>query len=368
MPTRQFFCLLFLVFLSSCASPAPADSSLTPLLIYIQSDPSGTTRLFAISPLPLGEGAGPALSEGEVVRSTPQPLSFSLPVDCSLYNLYPSPTDYLLAAEFYCVGGPAVQLLDLYTAQVTVPAEAYQVDSRFLAWSADGRYLYLKADSLGTSFILRVDVTNGRGKILDLPETVYDMAALPDGRILYALSRGLGFGSEVWSAKSDGRNASLLFSEPADIVAYLRPSPDGSQVAYILLPDSSTPFPEGELWLRGISGENARFLAAADAGHGYAPAWSPDGTQIAFVTRLTSEPFTSRLSLYDFADASLTPLTQFEGAVAGTPVWSPDGTSLVFDLSRDGTIQVWIEDFSTGVLLPLDESAASCCAVWLPGK
>ncbi|MEW6093522.1 MAG: hypothetical protein AB1531_06105 [Chloroflexota bacterium] len=359
MPARMTFCLLLFVFLSSCASPAPTDSSLIPLLIYLQSDPAGTSRLFAISPLP----------SGEVVRdATPQPLSFSLPVDCSLYNLYPSPTDYLLAAEFSCPGGPMLQLMNLYTAEVTAPAEAYEVDSRFLAWSADGRYLYLKADSLGASFVLRVDVTNGHGKTLDLPETVYDMAALPDGHILYALSRGLGFGSEVWSAKSDGRSASLLFSEPTDIVAYLRPSPDGSQITYILLPDSSLPFPEGELWLRGVSGENARFLAAADAGHGYAPAWSPDGTQIAFVTRLTSEPFTSGLSLYDLTGDSLITLTQFEAAVVGTPVWSPDGTSLVFDLNRDGTIQVWIEDFSTGALLPLDESAISCCAVWLPGK
>ncbi len=360
MRSRPAFCLLFLVFLSSCASPTPTASPPSPLLIYLQSDSSGTSRLLAHSPLLLGDGAG--------VRSTPQPLSFSLPTACSLYSLYPSPTDYLLAAEYVCAGGPLVQLMDLYTAGVTAPAEAYEVDSRFLAWSTDGRYLYLKTDSLGAPFVLRVDMTTGSGKILDLPETVYDMAALPDGRILFALTRGLGFGSEVWSADSDGRGASLLFSEPTDIVAYLRPSPDGSQIAYILLPDSPAPFPEGELWLRDVSGENARILAAADAGHGYAPAWSPDGTQIAFVARLTSEPFTSRLSLYNFANASLTPLTQYDDAVVGTPVWSPDGTSLVFNLIRNGTIQVWIEDFSAGALRPLDESAVSCCAVWLPGK
>lgn len=352
MRSRPAFCLLFLVFLSACASPTPADFPLSPLLVYLQADPSGTPRLFAQTDL----------------SSAPQPLSFPLPADCSLYNLYPSPSDYLLAAEFDCGDGPVVQLLDLRTAEIASPAEAYGVDSRFLAWSADGRYLYLKADSLGAPFVLRVDVTIGSGKILDLPETIYDMAVLPDGRILYAFTRGLGFGSEVWSADSDGKDASLLFSEPADIVAYLRPSPDGAQLAYVLLPDSPVPFPEGELWLRAVSGEDARFLAAADAGHGYAPAWSPDGAGIAFVARLTSEPFTSSLSFYRFSDANLTPLTPFEDAVVESPAWSPDGAALAFNVVRNGTIQVWIEGFPGGEPFPLDETTASCCAVWLPGK
>ncbi len=348
----RFLVSALCLFLASCTSPAAGETSLPPLLVYYQADPSGTPRLLAC----------------QGVDGTPQPLSFPLPADCVIYNLHPSPTDYLLAAEFACGGGPVVQILNLRTAAVSTPAEAYQVDSRFLAWSADGKYLYLKADSLGAPFTLRVDVAAGSSKKLDLPETVYDMAALPDGRILYALTRGLGFGSEVWAAEADGRRASLLFAEPESIVAYLHLSPDGMQLAYILLPDSPVAFPEGELWLRAVSGENARFAAAADAGHGYAPAWSPDSSGVAFVIRSNTKPFRSNLSFYRLSDSALLPLTNFTDAVAETPVFSPGGGTLVFNVVRNGTIQVWTMDFPGGEPRPLDETAASCCAVWLPGR
>ncbi len=360
MRTTLTFPFLLLALLAACAPQQAQETVDTPLLVYLQADPSGEAHLLARLPNPPGEGGG--------YFAAPQLLSFPLPAGCSLYDLYPSPGEYLLAAEFDCGGIPLVHLMDLRTAQVRIPSAAYEADTRFLAWSADEQYLYLKADSLGAPFILRVDVGREAARVLDLPETVYDMAALPDGDILYALTRGLGFGSEVWRAEADGRRARLLFAEPGDIVAYLRPSPDGEQVAYILLPDSPVPFPEGELWLRPVEGGEARLLAPADAGHGYAPAWAPDGSGIAFVSRLTSEPFTSQLSFHRFSDTSLLPLTDFSDAVVEAPAWAPGGDALAFTVVRNGTIQVWIEEFPGGEPLPLDETAVSCCAVWLPAK
>lgn len=358
MRSRLLFLICSAIFLSSCSSTGslePAEAR----LVFVQAGASGALLLAAQPD----------------VFSEPEPLPFDLPADCSIYGLDPNPVGALLAVEFVCGGGPAVLVYDLDSGETLNPVASLQTDASFLAWSADGLSLYLKVDVYGNTRIVRYELLRARLATLeDLPAYVYDMAGLPGGRILYSLTTGIGYGSETWAADADGSNRRLLLSEPFDIIAYLRPSPDGGQVAFILLPDSQTPFPNGELWLMDVNGDNARSLAEADAGHGYAPAWSPDGTELAFVVRENpSDPvveqsasaLVSNIYRFQVQNGSLTPVTSLADAVLETPVWSPDGSGLFFNMVRNGTIQVWFA--GSGSPRPLGE-ANSCCAVWVPGK
>jgi Tol biopolymer transport system component len=257
---------------------------------------------------------------------------------------------------------------------MVVPVQ--ETDSRFLAWSADGDWLYLRTDTYGGNYVVRYEVDGGRLESLSLPAGTYDLAALPGGDVLFSVTQGIGFGSEVRRGDERGRGDRSILSEPADIVAYLRPSPGGDQVAYILIPDSQTPFTVGELWVMDADGANARFLAEADAGHGYAPAWSPDGSRIAFVGRenpeeaqadQTSGALHSNLYVYDLASGTVSALTAFPAAVVETPAWAPDSSALVFDVINDGTINVWVFETAGGTLRQV-EAGFSCCAAWLAGR
>ena len=355
---RFLFHVFLTIFLAACVSTTAIEPA-APRLVYVLADAAGTSNLVAQT------GA----------LAAPEILPFSLPANCSLYALHPNPVGAWLAAEFACESGPAVLVYDLASGETLNPVAALQTDSHFLAWSADGTSLYLKVDLYGDTRIVRAELLAGRLTTLEgLPPYVYDIAGLPDGRIVYSLTTGIGYGSETWRADENGKNPSLLFSDPAHIVAYLRPSPDGTRLAYILFPDSAVPFPNGELWLVDAAGTNARYLADADAGHGYAPAWSPDGTELAFVVRAnpsdptveqSADALRSNAARFQVREGTLTMVTAFEDAVVGSPAWSPDGSGLVFSVVRNGTIQVWFS--ASGSLQPLNEFV-SCCAVWVPGK
>ncbi|KAF0109161.1 MAG: hypothetical protein FD146_205 [Anaerolineaceae bacterium] len=348
------FCILLF---SSCASPADREPA-APQLVFLNLGSSGQAQLVSQTDL----------------HSPFTILQYSIPSDCSVYNLYPNPVHSLLAAELLCNDQARVEIYDLQTGQTYLPVE--QTDSRFLAWTADGSQAYLKTDTLGSPQVVHIAVPGGKPEALPFPATLYDLATLPDGRVVYSLTRGIGYGSETWLAEADGKPIRQLLAEPYAIIAYLRPSPDGSRIAFILFPDSQAPFPNGELWVMNADGADPRRLAAADAGHGFAPAWSPGGTQIAFVVRANADDervqqsaaaLVSNVYRIEVQGGTLTAVTAFTDAIAGSPTWSPDGTMLAFNVVRDGKMQAWVTSLTDAAPAPLGEEF-SCCAVWLPGR
>ena len=290
---------------------------------------------------------------------------------CVPWSLDPSPSGSYAALELACPGGPTVLLLDLSNGETRPLVET--LDSRFLAWAADGDSLYLRLDSLGTPRLVRANL---KGKLKELPLTgfTYSLSVAPDGQtIAYAFTQGLGYGSELWLADADGRDPRRLLSEPAGIITFARWSPDGQRLAYILMPDSQVPFPNGELWLVNAGDGETRFVAAADAGHGYAFAWSPDGERIAFVGRdnpddpqVSQSASALRSNLYLAGlDGSVEPITRFEAARVEAPRWSPDGNRLVFRaVSSDGTIHLWVHDLDQAETARLTDYP-SCCPAWV---
>ena len=130
-------------------------------------------------------------------------------------------------------------------------------------------------------------------------------------------------------------------------------------------------------------GANARKLANADAGHGYAANWSPDGRQIAFVVRenpqdenadTSSDALLSNIYVVDVETGNLTQVTNLTEGYVETPSWSPQGNILTFNKVLNGRMQVHIADMNSvegGSPNPVSAeiknigTESTCCPAWM---
>jgi hypothetical protein len=258
----SFFLLLF-YFLFSCTPQTPESSLQTTFYVH-RFDP-------------------PALIEFNKDFQAINEIPFSMPPNCGLFNIFPAPVGKFMAIELSCPNEQAVLFLNTDTSSVTPPIQ--NIDSHFLAWASDGKAVYLKVDSLGNAHIARLH-TEGGNEFVPITEFTYDLSDNPSNTdFTFTFSRGLGQGSELWLAKDAGRIVQQLYADQFNYISFARYSPDGRQIAFIKIPDTQTPFTVGELWVMSHDASNAHKLADADAGHGYAANWSPDGKGIAFVVR-----------------------------------------------------------------------------------
>lgn len=113
-------------------------------------------------------------------------------------------------------------------------------------------------------------------------------------------------------------------------------SPDGTKIAFTSDRDA---FFLGELdiYVIDVDGGDPRRLTDAPGSHSD-PAWSPDGTKIAFASDRNGD-FEIYVMNADGGDPVR--LTDAVGADSD-PAWSPDGTKIAFTSHRDGNAEVYV--------------------------
>jgi len=353
-----------------------------PLVIAAgQAQPLESDTLFFVG--------GPQASIQRVAASEPRRLAEqfvtavteSIPINtamCDIAGLYASPNGRWVAVEVGCEAGVHTLVMTAATGEVRPVWPETWESSFFLNWAPDGDSLLVRVGHLGESGVFLVNAWDGRSREMDTPPFTYDATFSPDGeRVLYATTRGLGFGSEVWIMDRNGRNREQIIDDPAHIIAYPRWSPAGNAIAYIRMADTNIPFTIGELVLANGNGRNEWVIAAADAGHGYPPVWSPDGQQVAFVVRENPEEsaadivasyLESNIYLADRASGSVRAVTQFEGALTEAPAWSPDGVWLAFSTNASGVADVWVVEVASGEVERVTWNANARCPVWVAGR
>ncbi|MBI3942707.1 MAG: S8 family serine peptidase [Chloroflexi bacterium] len=152
-------------------------------------------------------------------------------------------------------------------------------------WSADGRFLAFASDRTGDwdIFIMDADGANVRNLTQAPLASDSDPHWSHDGRLIAFSSNRTG-NSDIWISEPSGRNPVNLTRTPSSEDYDPIWSPDDLYLAY-----TSQRAADNEIYVMTFDGRNPRNLTNAPSDE-RAPAWSPDGKQIAFATDRESQP------------------------------------------------------------------------------
>lgn len=239
-------------------------------------------------------------------------------------------------------------------------------DPSVAAWSPDGRRIAFAATVAGDEPDIFVMDANGGGRqrLTDDPGDDSHPHWSADGARIFFNSarttpdRKAGWSDqwhEVFSMRADGSDL-RQHTHCRAVCTFGSPSPDGRRIAYrkvvatpgfdwALAPMASN----SEVFVANVDGSGERNLSNSAAFDGW-PAWSPDGTRIAFASNRAGPASVGQVYVANVDDGTLVKLS--DGASHAQPAWTRDGKSIFayrlwegdgyefggivrFDLSRD---------------------------------
>jgi len=154
-------------------------------------------------------------------------------------------------------------------------------------------------------------------------------------RIAYVVKSGGRFELQIADADGGGAQSALASKEPIISPAW---SPDGSKLAYVSF-EAKKPI----IYVHDLA-TGRRHVAANFKGSNSAPAWSPDGKKLAVV--LTKDGG-SQLYLVNADGSGVTRLASSSG-IDTEPQFSPDGAFIYFTSDRGGSPQVYRQPVAGG--------------------
>ncbi|WP_447528850.1 Tol-Pal system beta propeller repeat protein TolB [Vreelandella sp. TE19] len=229
-------------------------------------------------------------------------------------------------------------------------------DVQFGTWrSLDTRYLVVgRAQQSGSGYQIQFELMDISGQSRMIGETVNvdsndlrggahyisdqifeaitDIRGAFSTKIAYVTAQGLGDNMQfgLYVADSDGRRSQQVLTSDQPIMSPAW-SPDGTKLAYVSF-ETERP----AIYIQSVS-SGQRVQATSFEGINGAPAWSPDGRRLAMSLSKDGQP---DIYVLDIGSRSLDRVTQ-SNSIDTEPAWSPDGRNLIFTSDRSGGPQIY---------------------------
>jgi TolB protein len=224
-----------------------------------------------------------------------------------------------------------------YAQWKTRGAEALVIGS--IATTADGRHEVrfrlmdvVKGVQLA-GFVYQITTPQLRLTAHKIADVIYEKLTGDRGvfatRITYIVKRGNRFELQVADADGYGAQTILASNEPIISPAW---SPDGTRLAYVSF-ERKKPVVYVQSLTTGQRTAVANFL-----GSNSAPAWAPDGRRLAVV--LTKEGGSQIFTIDAEGRTQPVRITTTQG-IDTEPNWSPDGQWIIFTSDRGGSPQIY---------------------------
>jgi len=229
------------------------------------------------------------------------------------------------------------------------------------AWSPTGEsVVFTVLGNTGTQ-VQELDVRTGKTRRVSQIRAGLNITPVyqPGGNaILYA--QGTGNGTDLVLATlalDSSRPKKITIGRGTDNTSPSY-SPDGTQIAFISGRSGSP-----QVYIMDADGSNVQLLTPYKAGvrsYRASPDWSPDGRAVAY----EQQNGNFQIWMVDVRDRVPKQLTN-EGENED-PSWAPDGRHIVFTSTRSGDKQLWILDTESGRARQLTHARGARLAAWSP--
>ncbi len=139
------------------------------------------------------------------------------------------------------------------------------------------------------------------------------------------------------------------------------PGAFSTRIAYVTLKRDKSVY-KSRLQVSDTDGYSPQTLLTSDEPI-MSPAWSPDGSQLAYVSFESGQ---AEIFTHNIRTGVRKSRARFKG-LNGSPAWSPDGKKLSMTLSKDGNPDIYILDLASGKLQRVTNHwSIDTEAVWMP--